>query len=126
MLMPPERRQESSGAWKTRASCGPPREWPWPRRCAWTGSERTRSITTISIPFDNCRDLVGGETYGSVLGSLRTAALECDAVALVLQALGSDQALDLGGLGVGLGALLLGLDLATDDELADLYYARLV
>lgn len=70
--------------------------------------------------------ILWGETYGSVLGSLRTAALECDAVALVLQALGSDQALDLGGLGVGLGALLLGLDLATDDELADLYYARLV
>lgn len=62
-------------------------------------------------------------TYGSVLGSLRAAALECDPVALVLQALGSDQALDLGGLGVGLRALLLGLDLAADDELADLHDA---
>jgi hypothetical protein len=41
-------------------------------------------------------------------------------VALVLQALGSDQTLDLGGLGVRLGALLLGLDLATDNVLADL------
>lgn len=44
----------------------------------------------------------------------------------MLQTLGSDQALDLGGLGVGLRALLLGLDLTADDELADLYYARLV
>lgn len=41
-------------------------------------------------------------------------------MALVLQALRSDKALDLGGLGVGLRALLLGLDLAADDELADL------
>lgn len=62
-------------------------------------------------------------TYGSVLGSLCAAALECDAVALVLEALGSDQALDLGSLGVGLCALLLGLDLAADDELANLQMA---
>lgn len=60
------------------------------------------------------------ETYGSILGSLRTAALECDPVALVLETLGSDQTLDLGSLGVGLCALLLGLDLAADDELANL------
>lgn len=60
-------------------------------------------------------------TYGLVLDLLGLAALERDAVALVLQTLGSDQALDLGGLGVRLGALLLGLDLATDDVLADLY-----
>jgi len=31
-----------------------------------------------------------GCTYGSVLGSFRTAALECDAVALVLEALRSN------------------------------------
>ena len=60
------------------------------------------------------------ETYGSVLGSLRAAALECDPVALVLETLGSNQTLDLGCLGVGLRALLLGLDLTADDELADL------
>ena len=59
-------------------------------------------------------------TYGSILGRFRAAALECDAVALVLETLGSDQALDLGGLGVGLRALLLGLNLAADDKLADL------
>lgn len=65
------------------------------------------------------------ETYGGVLGSLRAAALECDTVALVLETLGSNKTLDLGGLGVGLRALLLGLNLAADDKLADLYYARL-
>lgn len=42
-------------------------------------------------------------------------------MALVLEALGSDKALDLGSLGVGLLALTLGLDLAADDELADLF-----
>ena len=41
---------------------------------------------------------------------------------LVLQALGSDQALDAGSLGVGPLALALGLDLATDDVLADLLF----
>lgn len=60
------------------------------------------------------------QTYSSILGSLRTAALECDPVALVLQALRSNQALDLGGLGVGLLALTLGLNLPADNELADL------
>jgi len=59
-------------------------------------------------------------TYGSVLGGLGLAALECDAVALVLETLGGDQTLDARSLGVRLGALLLGLDLTTDDELADL------
>lgn len=63
-------------------------------------------------------------TYGSILGSLRTAALECDPVALVLETLGSDQTLDLGSLGVWLRALLLGLDLAADDELANLQNGR--
>lgn len=62
-----------------------------------------------------------GVTYGLVLDLLGLAALECDTVALVLEALGSDQTLDLGSLGVRLGALLLGLDLATDDVLADLF-----
>lgn len=41
-------------------------------------------------------------------------------MALVLETLGSDQTLDLGSLGVRLGALLLGLDLATNNVLADL------
>ena len=40
-------------------------------------------------------------------------------MALVLKTLRSNKTLDLGGLGVGLGALLLRDDLATDDKLAD-------
>jgi hypothetical protein len=59
-------------------------------------------------------------TYGSILGLLGVAALQGQAVALVLEALGGDQALDLRGLGVWLLALALGLDLTTDDELANL------
>ena len=38
----------------------------------------------------------------------------------MLETLRSNKTLDLGGLGVGLSALLLGLDLTADDELADL------
>jgi hypothetical protein len=59
-------------------------------------------------------------TYGSILGGFRAATLECDTVALVLETLGSDQTLDLGSLGVGLCALLLGLNLTADNELANL------
>lgn len=66
----------------------------------------------------------GWETYGSLLLSLITAALEGLEVALVLEALGGDEALDAGSLGVGLCALLLGLDLAADNELADLSLAE--
>lgn len=40
---------------------------------------------------------------------------------LVLEALGGDEPLDPGSLGVGGLALSLGLDLAADDVLADLY-----
>jgi hypothetical protein len=49
------------------------------------------------------------------------AALQGGAVALVLEALGSDQTLDLGCLGVWLRALLLRLDLTADNELANLH-----
>jgi hypothetical protein len=41
-------------------------------------------------------------------------------MALVLETLRSDKALDTGSLGVGFLAFGLGLDFATDDELADL------
>jgi hypothetical protein len=64
--------------------------------------------------------VVYGYTYGSILGSLRATALDCEPVALVLETLRSNQTLDLGSLGVGLRALLLGDDLTADDELADL------
>jgi len=53
----------------------------------------------------------------SIAGSLSAAALDGNAAALVLQALGSDQTLDLGSLGVLLA--ILG-DGAADDELADI------
>lgn len=61
-----------------------------------------------------------GNTHGLVLDLLGLAALESETVALVLQALGGDQSLDLGSLGVRLLALALGLDLSSDDVLADL------
>ena len=47
--------------------------------------------------------------------------LECDSVTLVLQTLGSNQTLNLGGLGVRLLAFTLGLDFAANDEFADLH-----
>lgn len=75
----------------------------------------------LAVLLSRRRGRSGWITYGLVLDLLGLAALECDAVALVLQTLGSDQTLDLGGLGVRLGALLLGLDLSSDDVLADLY-----
>lgn len=60
------------------------------------------------------------KTYGLVLDLLGLAALEGSTVALVLETLGGDESLDLGGLGVGGLALALGLDLAANDVLADL------
>ena len=64
------------------------------------------------------------KTYGLVLDLLGLAALEGKTVTLVLETLGGDQSLDLGGLGVRLLALTLGLDLAADDVLADLFIPR--
>lgn len=43
----------------------------------------------------------------------------------MLEALGSNQALDTGSLGVWLLALALGLDFTANDELADLFFTRL-
>jgi len=63
-----------------------------------------------------------GVLAGSILGSLGAAALECDAVALVLETLRSNKTLDLGGLGVRLCALLLAGNLTTDDELANIIF----
>lgn len=65
-------------------------------------------------------------TYSLIADLLRLAALEGDPVTLVLQALGSDQALDLGGLGVRLLALTLGLHLTANDVLANLDLAASV
>jgi hypothetical protein len=62
----------------------------------------------------------GGEkgSLRSLLGSLSATALEGNPVTLALEALGSNQTLDLGGLGV-VGLALTG-DGTTDDELADI------
>jgi hypothetical protein len=61
------------------------------------------------------------ETYGLILDLLGLASLESGAVALVLETLGGHKTLDLGSLGVGLLALALGLDLAADNVLANLF-----
>lgn len=52
--------------------------------------------------------------------TLSGALLQAAQVSLALQALRCDQALNLGCLGVRLGSLLLGGDLTTDDELANI------
>ena len=63
-------------------------------------------------------------TYGSILGLLRVATLEGDAVTLVLKTLWGDQTLDLRSLGVWLLALTLWLNLTTNDELANLNHRK--
>ena len=60
-------------------------------------------------------------TYGFILDLLGLTALQRNAVALMLEPLRGNQPLDLGSLGVRLLSLTLGLDLATDDVLADLF-----
>jgi hypothetical protein len=76
----------------------------------------------LSVPVWSMANLGGGEgsTYSSILGRFCLTALERKAVTLMLEALRRDETLDLGCLGVWLLTLLLGLDFATDDELADL------
>lgn len=61
-----------------------------------------------------------GVLVGSILGLLGVAALEGDAVTLVLEALWGDETLDLWCLGVWLLALTLWLNLAANDELANI------
>ena len=59
-------------------------------------------------------------TYGSLLLVLGLAALESLKMTLALETLGCDETLDRRSLGVWLGSLLLGLDFAANNELADL------
>jgi hypothetical protein len=59
-------------------------------------------------------------TYGGVFAGLCSATLERETVTLVLETLGSNEALDARSLGVWLRTLLLGLDLTTNDEFTNL------
>ncbi len=71
----------------------------------------------------NTRDRKGrqiGWTYSLILDLLGLAALQRDPVALMLEALGRDQSLDLGSLRVRLLTIALGLDLTADNILSDL------
>lgn len=61
-----------------------------------------------------------GYAYRCILAGFSTAAFEGNAMALVLETLGSDEALDLRGLGVWFRTLLLRLHFTTDDEFANL------
>lgn len=111
----------STCAWRKHVSYGHQPSRPWLRGHAWRGEQHTRSVRYVS----RC-DLYmwRSRTYGSILGLLRVATLQCDAVTLVLKTLGSNQTLDLGGLGVWLLALTLWLNLTANDELADLKFGR--
>lgn len=61
-------------------------------------------------------------TYGSILGTLSVASLECDTVTLVLETLRGNETLDLWCLGVWLLALTLWLDFTTNDKFTDLKF----
>lgn len=65
-------------------------------------------------------------THSLVLNLLVLAALKRNAMTLVLEALRSDQPLDLGGLGVRLLALTFRLDLSSNDVLSNLFPPGLV
>jgi hypothetical protein len=77
-------------------------------------------IDLVGLGLGNTLGQDLGVLVGLVLDLLGLAPLEGGTVALVLETLGGNQPLDLGGLGVRLLALTLGLDLAADDVLADL------
>jgi hypothetical protein len=103
-------------AWKKHDACEGRPSVPWLREHVWRGLRHTRSAMVSMMV-----DVRKGRTYGCILGFFCIATLECDAMTLVLKTLRSDQTLDLGGLGVWLLALTLGLNLTTNDKLADLY-----
>jgi hypothetical protein len=85
------------------------------RRAALAG------VGAVGLGLGNALGKEGRVFVGLVLDLLGLAPLEGGTVAAVLEALGGDETLDLGGLGVGLLALALGLDLTANDVLADLY-----
>jgi hypothetical protein len=95
------------------------------RSAFWALDSATRLVRMAAYSFYGLLDTLevdgrGSGTYSSILGPLRVTALQCNAVALVLKTLWSDQSLDLRGLGVWPLALTFWLDLTTDNKLADL------
>jgi len=86
------------------------------------GSATLSEVGTLSLGLVDTLAQDGSILVSSILGTLSIATLESEAVTLVLKTLGSNQTLDLGGLGVWLLALTLGLDLTTDDKLADIVF----
>lgn len=90
---------------------------------------------SLSLPSGLAGSLVGGDLgllLGNTLGKnllvlvlldllgLCLADLERAEVTLALETLGSHETLNLGSLGIGLGTLLLGDDLAANNELTDI------
>lgn len=84
---------------------------------------RSTSLAEVSFLGLGFVDTLGEGSsifVGSILGLLGVAALQCNAVTLMLETLRSNETLDLGSLGVWLLALTLWLNLTTDNELADI------
>jgi len=77
-------------------------------------------VDLLCLGFGDTLSEDGGVLICCILGLLSLAALKRDAVALVLQTLGGNQSLNLGGLGVRLLALALRLYFTSDDELANI------
>ena len=84
---------------------------------------RSATLLDLGALLSGLLDTLGDESLVlglSLLGVLSTTLLEGQDVTLALENNGGDKTLDLGGLGVGLLLGVLGLDLATDNELADI------
>ena len=84
---------------------------------------RSATLLDLGALLSGLLDTLGDESLVlglSLLGVLSTTLLEGQDVTLTLENNGGDKTLDLGGLGVGLLLGVLGLNLATDDELADI------
>jgi len=84
---------------------------------------RSTSLADLGLLGLGLGDTLGEDLsilVSSILGSLSVAALEGEAVTLVLKTLRSNETLDLWCLGVWLLALTLWLNLTTDNELADI------
>ena len=76
----------------------------------------------VSIRVRQCTSWAS--TYSLILDFLNLATFQGTAVPLVLETPGSDQPLNLGGLGEGFLSLSLGLDLTADDVFSDLNQMR--